>query len=285
MKNKATRTQTVSGDAGLSDDLAKKVADARNILTRLGRVVVAFSGGVDSTLLLALASETLGTENVLAAVGISPSIPAGEREDARRLAETIGVELVEFASHEFDDPNFTQNPPDRCYHCKMALYTEIWGIARERGFEAVISGANADDPGDFRPGLDAGKRMGIKNPLMEAGLSKADIRAVSRTMGLSTWDKPAMACLASRIPYDSPITPERLDRVRRAEEALRALGFAQCRVRDYETLARIEVPADLLSRAVAKSQDIVSALTAFGYVYVTLDLAGLRSGSMNEVLP
>ncbi len=284
MKRKTTGVSTLSGDSGFSDELGKKIADARDIVIGLGRVVVAFSGGVDSTLLLTLASEALGPQNVLAAVGISPSLPAGEREEARRLAEVVGVELIEFESNEFDDPNFTQNPVDRCYHCKRALFAEIWRIARERGFESVASGANADDPGDFRPGLDAGKKMGIRNPLLEAGLTKADIRAASRIMGLVTWDKPAMACLASRIPYNSPITPERLLRVQRAEEALRGLGFAQCRVRDYETLARIEVPTDLLDRAVAAREDIVSALRALGYIYVTLDLAGLRSGSMNEVL-
>jgi uncharacterized protein len=284
MKDKTTRAPTTPEDSGFSDELGKKIADAREILTGLGRVVVAFSGGVDSTLLLALAAETVGAGNVLAAVGISPSLPTGEREEARRLADIVGVEMVEFETNEFDDPNFTRNPADRCYHCKTALYAEIWEIARERGFESVASGANADDPGDFRPGLDAGHEMGIRNPLMEARLTKADIRTVSRIMGLVTWDKPAMACLASRIPYDSPITPERLSRVGRAEEALRALGFGQCRVRDYETLARIEVPADCLARAVAAREAVVSALKALGYIYITIDLAGLRSGSMNEVL-
>ena len=271
-------------DPALCVDLDKKVDRARAILARLGRVVVAFSGGADSTLLLALAKETLGAGNVLAALGVSPSLPGGEREQAHSLAGTVGVELVEFESHEFDDPNFARNPVDRCFHCKSALFSEIWKIARERGFESVITGANADDTADYRPGLLAGRRMGVTNPLMEAGLTKADIRSASRVMGLSTWDKPAMACLASRIPYNSPITPERLTRVSRAEEALRRLGFGECRVRDYETLARIEVPKDSLDRAVAARDEIVSSLTALGYVYVTLDLAGLRSGSMNEVL-
>lgn len=284
MKDATGKTPVLPNDTTKSGGLDKKVAEARRILARLGRAVVAFSGGVDSTLLLTLSAEVLGSGNVLAAVGISPSLPDGERDEARRLAETAGVELVEFESQEFDDPNFTRNPVDRCYHCKRSLYDRIWKIARERGFESVISGANADDPGDFRPGLDAGKQMGVVNPLMDAGLTKRDIRALSRTMGLVTWDKPAMACLASRIPYNSPITPERLLRVGRAEQALRGLDFRECRVRDYETLARIEVPGDLLDRAVRERQSIVSALRALGYVYVTLDLAGLRSGSMNEVL-
>jgi pyridinium-3,5-biscarboxylic acid mononucleotide sulfurtransferase len=284
MKDSTRETPAVADDASFGGELGKKVAEARGILARLGRVVVAFSGGVDSTLLLRLAADVLGAGNVLAAVGTSPSLPDGEREEAERLAGAAGVELIEFESGEFDDPNFTGNPPDRCYHCKSALYTRLWKIARERGFQSVVSGANADDPGDYRPGLDAGKRMGVASPLMEAGLSKADIRNASRIMGLVTWDKPAMACLASRIPYDSPITPERLSRVGRAEDALRALGFGECRVRDYETLARIEVPADSIERAVAARHAIVSSLTALGYVYVTLDLAGLRSGSMNEVL-
>jgi pyridinium-3,5-biscarboxylic acid mononucleotide sulfurtransferase len=284
MKDITRKTPVLPDDPVKNGELDKKIAEARKILARLGRVVVAFSGGVDSTLLLSLAADTLGSENVLAAVGISPSLPDGEREEARRLAETAGVELVEFESREFDDPNFTRNPVDRCYHCKSALFAHIWTIARERGFTSVICGANADDPGDYRPGLDAGMRAGVVNPLMEAGLTKADIRAVSRIMGLVTWDKPAMACLASRIPYDSPITPERLARVGRAEEALRKLGFGECRVRDYETLARIEVPRDSLNRAVLEREAIVSSLRALGYVYVTLDLAGLRSGSMNEIL-
>jgi uncharacterized protein len=283
-KDKATGKPTTTADAAPDNGPAAKAADVRAIVARLGRVIVAFSGGADSTLLLALTAGAVGAENVLAALGVSPVLPAREIEEARRLARAVGVELIEFESHELDDPAFTGNPADRCYHCKTALYTEIGKIAKERGFDSVASGANADDLNDFRPGLDAGRRMGVRNPLMEAGLTKADIRAVSRSMGLDTWDKPALACLASRIPYDSPITTERLDRIARAEEALRGLGFGECRVRDYETLARIEVPADLLDRAVAARQGIVSALKALGYVYVTLDLAGLRSGSMNEVL-
>jgi uncharacterized protein len=262
----------------------EKIRRCTAIITELGRVAVAFSGGVDSTLLLSLCIRTVGTENVLAILGVSPSLPTRERDEARRLAEEMGVLVIELETDEFEDPAFTQNPADRCYHCKKSLYTRIWRIARERGFNSVVSGANADDPGDFRPGLDAGKEMGIRNPLMEAGLTKEDIRAASKSMGLPTWNKPAMACLASRIPYGSTITPERLKRVEKAEEALRGLGFGQCRVRDYDTLARIEVEGDLLEKAVSERARIVAALKAAGYIYVTLDLAGLKSGSMNAVL-
>ncbi|MFA6132967.1 MAG: ATP-dependent sacrificial sulfur transferase LarE [Phycisphaerae bacterium] len=264
--------------------LDDRLAACKAILTDLGRVVVAFSAGVDSTFLLALAVETLGTSNVLAATGVSPSLPQRELDEARKLAAKIGVEMVEIVTDEQDDPNYAANPARRCFFCKSALFTRLTDLQRERGFSAVVSGANAADPGDFRPGLEAGRKLGVRNPLMEAGLTKADIRAASRTRGLPTWDKPAMACLASRIPYGEAITPQRLGRIEQAEDYLKDLGFGQCRVRDHDTVARIEVPPDNLVRLLHERAGIIERFKSLGFTYISLDLQGLRTGSMNEVL-
>jgi uncharacterized protein len=264
--------------------LNSRLAACKAILNDLGRVVVAFSAGVDSTFLLALAVETIGPRNVLATTGISPSLPRRELEEARELAAKIGVEMVEIVTDEQDDPNYAANPARRCFFCKSALFTRLTDLQRERGFSAVVSGANADDSGDFRPGLEAGRKLGVRNPLMEAGLTKADIREASRARGLPTWDKPAMACLASRIPYGEAITPRRLGRIEQAENCLRDLGFRQCRVRDHDTVARIEIPRDDFTRLIAAGATVVERFKVLGYTYVSLDLQGLRSGSMNEML-
>jgi uncharacterized protein len=256
----------------------------RAILRTFRSVVVAFSAGVDSTFLLALSVRTLGPESVLAAIGISPSLASREREAGRRIAGEIGAELVEVETSELRDAAYAANPARRCYYCKRSLFTALGALAGERGFEAVLCGANADDTGDFRPGIEAGEELGVRSPLLEAGLTKKDIRAASRAMGLPTWDKPAMACLASRVPYGQTITPEKLSRVERAEYAIRDLGFPQCRVRDHDPLARIEVLPEAFGRIVESRQAIVESLMALGYRYVTLDLKGFRSGSMNEVL-
>jgi len=247
-------------------------------------LVVAFSGGVDSTFLLALATETLGSEKVLAAVGLSPVMPQREQQASRELARQIGAELVETCTSEMADPNFTANPAQRCYHCKSDLLKTLTQLARQRGYAFVATGANADDRGDFRPGLRAGEEMGARNPLMEAGLTKQDIRAASRAMGLATWNKPSMACLSSRIPYGQEITPEKLARIEQAENLLQDMGFSQYRVRDHGDIARIEVPTEELSRVVELREEIVSSLKGLGYAYVTVDLKGFRSGSMNETL-
>jgi len=270
--------------AGLPAPLREKIARCRDLLRANRRVVVAFSGGVDSALLLALSAGTLGTGNVLAAVGVSPSLPASERAAAADLAATLGVRVEEVETREFGDPAFTANPPDRCFHCKTELLTRLKALAEREGFDAVVTGANADDAGDFRPGLAAGKQLGAAAPLMDAALTKPDIRAAARALGLSVWDKPAAACLASRVPYGQPITPERLARIAQAEAVLADLGFDSCRVRDHGPVARIEVPPEAIDRAVALRDRLVKPIKDLGFAYVTLDLEGFRSGSMNEVL-
>jgi len=270
--------------SGLDDALQAKLTACQDILRKVAPVVVAYSGGVDSTLLLALAARTLGGDNVLAAVGTSPSLPQRELSQTRELARELGVELAEVTTGELDNPDYAANPERRCFYCKSELFGLLGELAIARGFRTVVSGVNADDTGDFRPGIEAGRELGVANPLMDAGLTKAEIRTLSHAMGLETWDKPAMACLASRIPYGQAVSADKLARVEQAEYVLKDLGFVQCRVRDHETIARIEVPSNDVPRAAELRETLVEKLKALGYTYVTLDLQGFRSGSMNETI-
>jgi uncharacterized protein len=239
---------------------------------------------VDSSLLVALSAEAVGKDKVLAAHAHGPIFPRREDLAAREVARRLGVEIVQVEVSPLADAAFVHNPPDRCYHCKKAIFSGLKKLAAERGLAAVASGANVDDRGDYRPGMTAERELGIRQPLLEAGLSKADIRAASRAMGLPTWDAPSSACLASRVPYGEPITLEKVARIDRGEEFLHAMGFRQCRLRDHGAVARIELPPAELPAALARKDEIVPAFKALGYQYVTLDLQGFRSGSMNETL-
>ncbi len=273
----------MSAGAAAGIDLESKCAQLRDVLSELGSVVVAFSGGADSAFLAAVAREVLGAERSLCVTAVSPSLARAEHDDCRALASELSLNWLAVETSEMERAAYRVNDPDRCYHCKAELMDALEPIALANSAKVVL-GVNVDDLGDHRPGQQAAAERGAVFPLVLAGFTKDDVRSASKQMGLRTWDKPAAACLASRIPYGTAVSVEILSRVDRAEAALHSLGFAQVRVRHDGDVARIEVPDADIQRAVSLRNEIVARVTASGYAFVTLDLEGFRSGKLNRVL-
>jgi uncharacterized protein len=261
-----------------------RLQELEGLIAPYGSALVAFSGGVDSSLALALAARALPKDRVLAVTSNNETYLPSELSLAQDFAESLGVEHLVVNTRELDNPNYASNPTNRCYFCKSTLYTDFAALAEERGYGCVVDGANADDEGDYRPGRKAAKELHVVSPLSDAGITKDEVRELALHLELPSWDKPALACLSSRFPYGQEITPEKLTQVARAEEFMRNEGFKQVRVRHHGEIARLEVGPQELERAFAERERITAELLDAGFLYVALDLAGYKSGSLNAAL-
>ncbi len=262
----------------------KRLTELEQILAPHESALVAFSGGVDSSLALAAAARALPKDRVLAVTSNNETYLPSELHLAREFAESLGVEHLVVNTRELDNPDYASNPTNRCYFCKSTLYSDLAKLAKQKGYACVVDGANKDDEGDYRPGRKAARELGVVSVLSEAGMTKAEVRELAKHLDLPTWDKPALACLSSRFPYGQEITPEKLSQVARAEEFMRREGFLQVRVRHHGEIARLEVGSEELERAFAMREEISTELLEAGFLYVTLDLAGYKSGSLNAAL-